>query len=497
MQADRFLVSAHLHVEGNPTKINNWVEYSIEASVTDISIEEKSSSLSETLANFVATLGFSSIPREVVEKVKLHLLDSVGILAAAHDFDIVRPAIDIFYEMGGKEESFVVGKPKKIPAVNAAFCNAVILHSLDFDDTHLHSVTHVSATAIPTALAVGELLGSSGEEMITAITAGYEVGTRIGNAYPRELHHRGFHPTSVVGTFIAATVAGKLLKLSKEELSSAYGIAGSFSSGILQSVLEGYWVKPFHPAWTSHGGILAAKLAKSGYGGPKQILEGENGIFNTFLYGNNKERIDVTSTLGKTWETMNISLKPYPTCHATHSSIDAIRNIRERIGKNSDKIKNITVCAPQLTFDIGVFGSGKTKPATPYEAKFSIPYTIAVAILHGNPSIWDFTDKSIRQKDFLKISEKVKGAHDSDLDKYSKVDSIPAKIIVELEGDKIEELVIDHRGTPGNPVTKKDVVEKFRNNLSKSRFNDKTESILNVVLGIEKENISRLASFLS
>ena len=453
-------------------------------------------SLTELYADFVVDLEYSKIPDEVLRKAKLLILDNIGIMAAGESFSIVKPAVDKFYDMGGKEESSVIGRKGKIPAPNAAFCNSLILHSLDFDDTHLRSGIHMSATAVPTALAIGELLQSTEQKLLEAIIAGYEIGARIGMATVM-WRHRGFHPTSVIGTFIATTVASKLLGLSRDKLTSAYGITASFSSGILQNLIEGKWVKPFHPAWSSHGGIIAAELAKAGYEGPRNVLEGEHGLYNAFLYGDETPRRNFSQTLGSVWETLNISIKPYPSCHSTHSAIDATRKLRPQIIKEVDCIESITVYAPQLSFDLGLFEVGKEKPNSPYDAKFSIPYTVAVALLKDNPSIWDFTDDSINEEKYLKISKKVKGILDPEMEMYSAFDGRPARIVIKYNGKNIEEFVINHKGTPGNPLTEENIVDKFKDNLTKTKYKECTNRIINIVLGRNGITLSSLMGLLS
>jgi 2-methylcitrate dehydratase PrpD len=454
--------------------------------------------MSQKLSKFAYDLKIEKIPKNVIEKAKLHILDLLGIILAVNEFSNNLKVINLFKEMGGNKESTVLGTNIKIPAMNASFVNSYLSHSVDYDDTHLASAIHQSTTIVPTALALAEKLNKDGKEMLEAVIAGYEVNARIGLIAPWKFHLRGFHPTSTVGVFGATITAGKLLDLNEEQLTNALGIAGSMASGILQGIVEGVAVKPFHPAIASHLAIIATNLAKLGFLGPKEIFEGKFGIFNTYLKGEEFLFENAIKDLGENWETLNISLKPYPACHATHSSIDIARIFRDKYKLSLDEVESINFYVPKICLDLVAEPiEEKLRPSTPYSAKFSLHYTVIKAFQKGWVGIWDFTEESIKDENTLKYMKIVKVYYEKSFDKYGdKV--IPAKAVVfTKDGKKFEETVINHKGTPDNPLTKEEVITKFEDNLNPTVYSKVKKEIIEIVLNIENRKIIDLIETIS
>lgn len=454
--------------------------------------------ISQKYAEFAYSLVLNDIPREVVEKAKLHILDTMGIMLATHDLEEVRKVVNVVKALGGVGESSVIGHGFKTPAPSASLANATMAHSVDYDDTHLGAIVHQSAVIVPTALAVGEKVNASGKEILEAIIAGYEVNARLGLVAPGLFHLRGIHPTSAIGVFGSAITAGKLLGLSVEELTSALGIAGSLSSGILQTIVEGVWVKPLHPAFASHAGILAALIAKEGIKGPLRIFEGEHGLFNSYLAGERFSLEKAVEGLGKYWETMNISIKPYPTCHESHSAIDIALILRSKYGITPDDVKEIVYYLPKVSIDLVAEPyEEKVRPRTPYGAKFSLPYIVIVALKKGWVGLWDFTAEAIRDEEVLRHTYKVRVIHEEKYDRYIKDGVGPARAKVVLNDGRVYEVeVIDHKGTPRNPMTKDDVIKKFMDNVSVTRYDKVSKEILDKVLNVERYSINEIMNIL-
>jgi len=454
--------------------------------------------IAEELANFIVNLDIGDIPQEVIKKAKLHMLDTIGIMIAVNNFKEIKPLIELIKEQGGSQESTIIGNKIKVPMLNAVLANGVMAHSVDYDDTHLGSGIHVSSTAVVTALAVGEKIGADGKLLISSIVGGYEIGSRLGKAAPWKFHARGFHPTSVVGVFISTAVASKLLGLKEDEIVNAFGIAGSFSSGILQSLDEGVWVKPFHPAWASHAGIFATLLAKKGYKGPRGVFEGRLGLFNTFLHGENIDYSEITKDLGKKWETLNIAIKPYPSCHATHSTIDAMIYAKNTYAVKPEDVEEIILYSPKISFDLGLFNEEKVVPKTTYAAKFSAYYTAARALERGYVGIWDFTENSITHANTLKLTKKIKGIYEKELDKYAGENVVPVKANIKIKnGSSYEILIINHKGTPNNPMSDDDIIFKFKDNINNSIYKDNSREIMKIVLSLEKHKIEELINLIN
>jgi len=441
-------------------------------------------SASFKIASFVNELSLAKIPSNVVMKAKLHILDTIGVALAtlAMEAPEVEYIIRVLSGVSGEYMSSVWGRGFKSYTLFAAMINSVQAHFLDYDDTHLGAITHVSSVVVPTAFAVGEVLGSSGSRVLEAVIAGYEVTARLGLLAPTAFHMRGFHPTSVVGVFGATVTAGKLLGLSEEQLINALGIAGSMSSGILQAIPEGVRLKPLHPGIASMNGILAALLAREGLKGPRRVFEGEQGFYKAYL----GENVNVEALTFNTWETMNIAIKPYPTCHSTHSAIDIAITLHRDFGLRPDDISEITFYVPRVVIHITMEPKEeKLKPSTPYSAKFSLPYTVILALKKGWISIWDFTEENIRDEEILKHTSKVKAVHEPVYDKFLSMGVKPAKAkVLTKDGRTIEIEVIGHLGTPMKPMSVEDVARKFKDNIKYSKVN--AEMLINKVLKLEE-----------
>lgn len=267
---------------------------------------------SQKLSDFVYNLKFDDLPQDVVEKTKLHILDTLGVALAAESEDFTRIMMEVAKSMKGPAESTVWGSKVRLPAANAALVNGTMAHGLDFDDMHRAASTHLSVFVVPTALAVSETREISGKQTIAAVVAGYEAGARIGLAALGKLLLRGWHPTGVFGAFTSAVVAGKLMGLNVQQTAVAMGIAGSQASGLAQWIEEGSWTKRMHPGWAAHSGIIAALLAAKGYDGPLRILEGSKGLYHSFLHEGHFDLTKLTEGLGERWETRQICLKIYP-----------------------------------------------------------------------------------------------------------------------------------------------------------------------------------------
>ena len=235
-----------------------------------------------TLAAYVADLKFEDIPGEVLERAKVLTLDFLGSAIRARRDAESTPSLLKMLEalaLDGQGESTVFGDTKTWTPAVAALLNGALGHSLDFDDTHADSSLHASAPVVPAAFAVGEMVGASGRDVLTAIVAGYEVCCRLGNALDPTSHYaRGFHPTATAGTYGAAAAAAKLFGLSKEQIIAAFGVSGSQAAGSLQFLVNGAWNKRYQVGAAAMNGVIAATLARNDFVGATESIEGKHGL---------------------------------------------------------------------------------------------------------------------------------------------------------------------------------------------------------------------------
>lgn len=336
------------------------------------------------LAEFAVGCRRALIPDGVPGRV----LDILGLALAAQDDPAVRAVLTSVRRWGGTPEATVIGAGDRLPAPAAALVNGVMAHALDFDDTHLPSVLHPSASIVPAALAAAEATGADGPSLVRAVAAGIEICNRLGMAaYDRELRNsvffaRGLHATSICGTIGGAAAAGLLYGLDASGIAHAMGIAASMGAGLLEANRTGGTVKKSHCGWAAHAGVSAAVFAADGLTGPPTVLEGRFGFFAAYTSG----VFDVDALLGglgERWELSRTVYKPYPTNHFTHPGIDCALALRAAGLRAADVAAiELGVAAPVLR-TIAEPAHEKARPHTAYHGKFSGPYTVATALLGG------------------------------------------------------------------------------------------------------------------
>ena len=411
------------------------------------------------MAEFVAGLRFDDLPPDVIAAARWHMLDSVGVALAASALGAGAPVIEMTRSWAGAREASVIGYDFGAPAPWAALANGTLTHALDFDDTHVESVVHPSAFVVPPAMAVGEEIGASGRDIVTAAVAGYEVATRIGAAAPGRFHVRGQHTTGLCGTFGAAAVAGRLWGLTPDEIAQAFGIAGSQSSGLFAYLSDGSETKRLHAGWAAHGGIVAADLARRGFTGPSTIFEGPHGLFDAFLAGEEPDRARLVRGLGTEWETTRIAIKPYPACHFVHAFMDA--GIEAGV-KWADIEEIVCSIAPPAIGIVAEPRAPRLHPATTYQAQFSLPFAVASAIVGGRDALEYFGEDARADRRVLTLAERVHHEPDTTLP-FPK--TYGGRLRVNTRGGRtieVEELV--NRGHPDRPLSDEELAAKFLKN---------------------------------
>lgn len=417
--------------------------------------------LAERLATFAADLRFDDLPPAVVTDVKLRVLDVLGIALAAATHEVGAPLRAGLEPWGGRGDCTVIGAKFTATAPLAIMMNGTLAHGLDFDDTHAPSVTHASAAVLPTVLALGESAGLDGRAVITAAVAGYEAIARLGMAAPGAFHARGWHATSVCGTFAAALAAGVCEGLDRARLTAALGIAGSFASGVMEFLEDGSWVKRLHPGWAGQAGATAAALARAGFPGPATILEGRYGLYRTF--------VDVApdlrpfETLGQTWETLAVGFKPYPCCHFLHAFLDCALSLRETHRLRAEDIELIECLVPPSGMPIVAEPrDAKLRPRSAYDAQFSLPYSVAAALVDGRVDLGTFATERLGDPRVLALADRVVCLTDPD---SAFPRGFPGWVRVRLaDGRTVEAREPDGRGGPARPLPEGAIVDKFRAN---------------------------------
>jgi len=426
-------------------------------------------SASETYAETVSSLKSHKIPPTVRTVVESALLDVAGLCMAARNTDYVRTVLSAW---DGKGKCTALGHAGSMDAAGAAVVNGTAAHGEDYDDTFEGTPVHAGAVIIPAVLAACERYDRSGGDALCGIVAGMELMCRLALVAPTAIHRGGFHPTAVIGALGAAAGVGVALKLSPKQLTDAMGVAGSMASGIIEYLAEGTWTKRIHPGWAAQSGLRTALLGKNGFSGPRTVLEGEHGFF--FAFGVPEIKPDftrVTEALGETWQMKKIAFKPYACGTMLQPFIDcAVRLAREGLD-HQDAVHISCNVGEGTVHRLWEPSSEKKYPTTPYSAKFSGPFCVAVGLVDRAAGLTQFTHEKISDPDILTLAEKVEYRIDPE-DEYPR--NYSGHVRVTLIGGSVRETRQPHlRGGVREPLDRSELVDKFRANIAFGGISEK------------------------
>ena len=333
------------------------------------------------LADWASGLEPGDIPPEQRALLGMRVLDTIGLILAGSRVPAARMARDMVARQGGAGEAAIMPWGMRAPRAWAAFAHGLMAHCRDFDDTFQDSVVHPGSVVVPTALAVGQATAAAATDMAAAIAAGYEVAARLGAAAGRGFHLRGLHATGIVGPFAAAATAGRLIGLDGERMTSAFGLAGSMSGGLMAFLEDGSWSKWVHPGWAAHGGIVAADLAAEGFRGPAGVLDARFNLYDALLGGAPVDREILIGGLGHEWRGAEAHFKHYPGAHVIHPYLDAAIAIAEDEDLAAYEVAAADCrIAPWAVQIVAEPRDRKIRPATEMAAISSLPFLVAAAL---------------------------------------------------------------------------------------------------------------------
>lgn len=451
--------------------------------------------IAENLARFGCKLEWSDIPADVVETAKLHLLDGFGAALASGPMPYARAVHDAAVALGDGCESTVLCFGTQLPAASAALANGTLVHGLDFDDTHIQAVYHATAPALAAGLAIGERQQSNGRDFLSAIILGMEVGCRLAGAAPGAFHDRGLHATGMCASFAAAAVAARLMDDSPAVLTDALGLCGSMAGGIME--LRESWLKRLHPGWAAHAGVIAETMARNGFRGPATVFEGAQGFYAAHLGHVPTAEMSPAVDLCDVWHVRQLAFKPYPCCHLTHAFVDAGLFLHERVRFALHEIERIECpLSPRLQALLAEPRELRIKPPTIYDALFSVPYAVALALVKGRVDLAAFYDEALDDPGVLAISAKTFCPDDPSSD-YPV--HFPGEVRIHLKnGQTLARREQFSRGTPDRPLSAEEVSKKFLANAAKTLDRVRADELRGRILAIESEtdigNLARLAS---
>ncbi|GAA4893555.1 MmgE/PrpD family protein [Actinomycetospora straminea] len=434
------------------------------------------------VAEFAAALDPGDVPDEVLERARHLVLDAVGLAFASTAYPFAGVARDALATFGTGAHP-VLGMPDRLAPRDAAVLGGVLVHGMDFDDTHIPAVTHVSAAALPAAISAATVAGASTRDLLAAYVLGVEVSARVGIGGAGGFHDVGFHPTAVAGAFGAAVAAGKLTGLDATGLAAAQGVVGSMAAGLLEFLEDGSWTKRLHPGWAAMSGLTAAAFARAGWTGPAAVYEGRFGLYATHLAGRETHPEAVTEGLGERWELLRTAVKPYPICHFNHAFADAALLLRSEHGVRAQDVRAIrcaihpvpgkVVCQPP---------ENKWAPRDEYDAKFSLPYTVAAALVRGRFTLAELSDDALADREILALARRVEVVDDHE-------GLFPAAYSGRVEIELADGRVVAHReqvnrGHEERPLTNAEIVAKYTDTIGRVADAATAERVRDAVLSL-------------
>ncbi|MBW1716112.1 MAG: MmgE/PrpD family protein [Deltaproteobacteria bacterium] len=445
--------------------------------------------LSSIYADFTVSTGYDDLEPEVIQQAKKLILDLMGVSLAGYKLmEFPRMVVDYVAGLGGTREATIIHTKKKFPAVNAALANAACAHALDMDDGHRFAAIHPGTVIIPAAIAAAELSQANTKKLIAGIVVGYEVMIRIGMAITPSSLNRGFHITGITGPFGAAAAVGKIMGLSRDEIVGAFGLAGLQSSGLIQvnHEIEGAKVKPINPAKAAMSGLFSCILAQKGAQGPLAIFEGEDGFLKAVTDDVKGDLL--ARDLGREFEILKVYLKLYAACRHAHASIDAALKAFDQTHIDPTEIKKISV----ETYPAAIRLAGITNATTPSAGRFSIPFSVALALIKQDAGADKYSEENVRDQGIQALAERV---HLSVGDKWEKQypEKRGATVSITDKANKTCSAEVElAKGEPENPATWEEIYNKFQTNATLLISEKDAKKLGDTIMNLEQSSLGEL-----
>ncbi len=443
--------------------------------------------LSRAIAETALEFSASTVPPSVWQYLKLCVADAIGIAMASRQYEFAQRTEAGVLRFGEQGNGVVIGSRRKLPLRDAALLNGVLIHGLDYDDTHLASVVHCSASAVPVALALASEGSISGSEFLLAVLLAIEIDGRLGSAAGGLFQELGFHPTGLVGLFGAVVAAVRLMGGSAEDAIRAQGIALSTASGSMAFLDDGSWTKRLHPGWAASSALTAASLAVSGFEAPAEAYAGRYGFFS--LYTRDQTNADkvIWERSFDNWALDNVAIKPYPVCHFNHALIDAALTLRSHPGLTVDEIQSGQILMHRQQFGVVAEPlAAKRRPRSEYDAKFSAPYAVATALVTGRFGLAELENDAREDPEVLALAQRLTCHHD-DRSLYPKVFSGGLALTLK-DGQSIEHFETINRGAGERQLTMPEVRTKFEQNCATSLSVAHTEALWQAILALDSSD---------
>jgi 2-methylcitrate dehydratase len=462
-------------------------------------------SIARTIAEFALKLKYEDLPKEVVHEVKRYLYDSVGCAYGGYHTKDVNILRDIYTNIGGREETTLIGFGDKMPVVNSALVNSLMIRALDFNDIYWKEDPSHPSDIIPAALSVGELVGASMKDVITAIVLAYEFEMRLCLFAKPGVRERKWHHATLT-QFVSPIVAGKLLGLNEDQMVHAIGISGCHSHTIgCPTAGKLTMMKNTVDPMATQAGVFAALMAQKGYSGTEKVFEGKEGFMDAFGGWDYKTETvkpvkmqgreglsdwswDVDALiggLGDSFKILECGMKAFPTEALTHTHLSATLNVVTKNKITSDQIKEVEITTFAQAYDI-LFDKTKYRPESRETADHSLPYCIAAALVDHKITTQSFSDEKMKDPKIWEVIDKIKGIGSLEFEKMFPAKQ-PSKVVVKTnDGREFSEYLEYPKGDPREPMTEADLDNKF-SGLSDGLLSDeRKKEVKEVIFDCEK-----------
>jgi len=418
--------------------------------------------ITKKLAHFVVETRMEDIPQGALKVAQMGITDCIGVTfpgSLEPQGEIIR---GYARKMGGVPVSSIIGSDLKTSPYLAALANGTMGHALDYDDMGGFG-GHPSVVLAPAVLAIGESIGASGKDILTAYVIGFEVAACLRG--PLWTHYlRGWHATDNFGSLGAGAAVARLLKLDVHQVRMVLGIAASLAGGLRQNF--GTMTKPLHAGQAAANGIQAALLAQAGLTADDSIIETPLGFAKVFGHDQEVDWEKASEGLGKTFNitalsTNGIAIKPYPSCGCTHAGIDAALFLKERYGMKSEDIAEVEMGTSPYEGQVLI----RHRPKSGLEGKFSLEYTVARALHSGEVKLRHFTDEGVREPAIKSLIERMKWVEKYPMPTFGKqresigTQSVAVKLV---DGKEYSHEVRISKGLPQKPLTSDEFTSKYR-----------------------------------
>ena len=446
----------------------------------------------QALSEFVWQTGFDNLPAEVVEQAKLLMLDTLGCALggrvwAQEEVSWITRFVETQRCTG---RSTIFGEAKKSSAMNAALANGAMVHTIDFDDTHMPSISHLGSSLLATTFALGEQLQSNGKEVIAAFVLGFEVAGRIGRCV-MPTHYKYWHPTATFGGIGAAAAAAKLLKLDAIGIEMTIGLAADATGGLRYGVDKGDFSKTLHPAMAAMKAVLFAELIHGGASGPRGILEYPSGFFNA--YSEEPDASPLLSGLGESYELSETSIKSLPTIQCSHTAIATTLDLVEKNRLGFGDIAEVNIVQSET-----IPGQGMNyAPQSPLAARLSTPFCVSLGLKEGAVTLERFTPEALSDPKIREFMPKVKIEASEELAAQYQ-DTVAAHVDIKThDGRKFSGSQIYPKGDPRNRMSNDEMRHKFRSLALSTYDSDRVERIADEIMELDaSEDILEVTKYL-